>query len=170
MLLAVLLTALSLPGGPAVDKASVYAAVLQAVQVEHPGQPIVLSETWSDVECAPLCADTLGREQHSVELIQRLQARGLVDATCRVPKNAIGCPSHPKHVFVALGDIQDDTPEGGQRVEGGVWVLVVTHTPCREPLGAERCQSVDASGFRFLVKQNENGVWKVVKARPEWIA
>lgn len=170
MLTFTLLAVLALGGGarqePPADTAAGYAAIVQQVRSAYPTHPVVLSETSSDVECTPHCGDTSGRQQHSAVVIQALKGAGLVDARCRVSKDTLGCRDFSKHLFIALGPPTVDTPEGGSQVEGGLWVMAVTHLPCRSGCSP---RSIDAGGYRHLLKQDQQGAWQVIRLWPQWV-
>lgn len=175
MLTLALLTALTWHAGPPVDTAAVYGAVLQEIRAEYPADRVVLSETWSDVACLPLCGDPGNRQEHSAKTLRALRTRGLIEGTCRVPPNMLGCASYPEYgsehpyMFVALGEIEKSNPKGeprGAPANGGVWVLGVTIRGCAD----ERCRTPDASGYKYLVQRDKHGAWIVVWRRPDWIA
>lgn len=159
-----LLIALGVLSSQEIDTAAVYSTLLQAVRGEHPGRVTVLSETWSDVECMPHCSTSISEDRaHSEQVLQRLRTEGLIQAQCRVGRSSLGCGAAAGRLFVALGEIRPDTPEGGQRVDGGVWVMVVTVAPC-----TGSCRFPNAAAYRYLLKQ-EGSCWRVVRRRPEWV-
>ena len=57
-------------------------------------------------------------------------------------------------MFVALGEVRDDIPEGGQRAGGGAWIMAAAFTGC-----SVSCDLPDAYGMRYLLKQNKTGAW-----------
>jgi hypothetical protein len=170
----------------------VYAPILEHARTAYParpGLPVVFSETISDVECAPHCGDsTAFRQRHSAELIRQLRSRGLIQATCRTRVGRLGCPSHPKHLFVALSSIR--ALRNGTKIEpvmepraagadagGGsdslavpvdVWVEAVVYAPCPAPVGSDRCRSPDAVGYRYFLQTQPDGTYRVVARLIAW--
>ena len=185
MLINALLTAFALQLTP-VDSAAVYATLLERLRAEYPEFPVVLAETRSGVGCMPICGAALREPDrpapppappvearaHSPELIGRLRSRGLVDATCEARALTFGCKGYPRHLFVALGEIQPTLPQGRRPVEGGVWVrmavLVPCTTDCPRP-GSTDPYFPNGYGLWFLLTPGENGAWEVVGREP-WFA
>ncbi len=149
------------------DTSAIYEAILREIRGENPGSPIVLATARSAVECMPLCG-AFGDEpvsegaHHPSLLLSRLRETGLVDTTCVVPLRTYGCTGPPNQVFVALGPVADDTPEGGAQQEGAVWVRVAILR--RTPRGDS-----EGYGYRALVARATSCTWRVVRKRPEFV-
>jgi hypothetical protein len=182
-MLASLLLALSLQQSPGLDSAHVYAAILTHVRAGYPELPIVLSETRAGVACMPHCGAILRDADapapgapaptpsgdHSPRLLHRLHDLGLIEATCPVEARMFGCRSHPGHLFVALGEIEDAPSRGPQPEAGGMWVRAAFLVPCirdcRERVPDEP-YFPDAFGLWFLLKCGADGAWEVVRTVP----
>jgi hypothetical protein len=173
---------LALHSIPPIDSAAVYAPILEELRAEYPHLPIVLSETRSGVECMPHCGAELREPDggwvprsaaeavdHSSALIEALRSGGLVDASCPVQPRVFGCADHPRHLFVALGEISARPAAGPPEVEGAVWVKVAILVPCDI-----RCPSADPDepyfpdgfGLWYLLQPDRAGGWQVVRRTP----
>ncbi|HZG41908.1 MAG TPA: hypothetical protein VEY93_03020 [Longimicrobium sp.] len=148
------------------DSTAVYSAILREIRAERPSSPVVLATARSAVECMPLCgafseegAARPDETTHSPALLDALRDAGLVDAVCVVPRGTFGCSGPPGRVFVAMGPLTDDTPEGGARQEGAVWVKVAVSRA--GPNGG------NSYGYRVLVAREGCG-WRVIRRRPEF--
>ncbi|HZG44156.1 MAG TPA: hypothetical protein VEY93_14505 [Longimicrobium sp.] len=162
-----MLAAAHSPGTGAVDTTAVYSAILREVRAQNPSSPVVLATARSAVECMPTCGafSDVGDAQpdettHPPALLDALRDAGLINSVCDVPIRTFGCTGLPGQVFVALGPITDDTPEGGARHEGAVWVKVAIIRPI--PGDSE------AYGYRALVGQDGCG-WRVIRTRIEFL-
>lgn len=179
MLINALLAAFALQVTP-VDSVAVYATLLERVREAYAAFPVVLSEA-SDVECMPICgavlrdpdrsadpsaAPRMPRREHAPELLDRLRSRGLVDATCQAVALVFGCKGYPRHLFVAMGEIESNPVRGPRPVEGGVWVRVALLVPCTtrcpQP-GSTDPYFPDGFGLWFLLNPDENGAWAVAR-------
>lgn len=182
MLAVTLLAASLLPlRQPSVDSAAVYSAILTQVRAEHPALPVALAETRSGVACMPHCgarlrdadaaapaAEERVGESHSAVLLSALTERGLVDRTCAVRPRVFGCPDAPAHLFVALGEISAEPPEGPPPVPGGVWVRAAFLVPCERDCTRAPGEPYfpDAFGSWFLLEADACGAWRVVRRLP----
>src|SRR5687768_8713504 len=125
-----LLIALTMQQPPVVDSVLVYSEILAQVRAEFPARAVALATTRSGVECMPLCGaglrdpdggtsdivDSAPEITHSTELLNSLRSRGLVEDTCEVREGWYGCPDHPEHLFVALGEITTRPRRGPEPV------------------------------------------------------
>lgn len=187
MLKIILLLALGVQPWPAVDSVEVYSTILEQVRAEFPGRPVALATTRSGVECMPLCgvrlrnpdegagetAPATSAVDHSVALLESLRARGLVQAACTVREGWYGCPDHPEHLFVGLGEISRRPTSGPEPVPGGVWVKVALLVPCTEHCAAGRAGEHDhpeALGYWYLLRQGTDGTWTVMRRAPGFTA
>ncbi|HEX2205155.1 MAG TPA: hypothetical protein VHG91_17720 [Longimicrobium sp.] len=181
MLLSAFLAVFALQVTP-VDSAAVYGALLERVRAEYPAFPVVLSEA-SDVECMPICGAVLRdpdrsanpptprlpRRSHPPELLDRLRSRGLVDATCEAVALRFGCKGYPRHLFVALGEIEPHPARGPRPVDGGVWVRVALLVPCTNDCpapGSTDPYFPNGHGLWLLLEPGENGAWAVERTEP----
>gem|GEM_PF-1515847 len=176
------------------DPVAVYAPILeQALRTSpaRPGLPVALSETAGDVECTPHCAGSAAfTRRHSADVVRELQARGLVQTTCESKPGYLGCPSHPKHLFVALSPVLE-FPSGakmkpvvmtpGESVDSAVAAVsdqaevpvdarvdVVVFAPCSSPASPDRCRHPDAVGFRYFLQARPDGEYRVVARLLAW--
>lgn len=154
---------LALPPQPQVDTTAVYSVVLQQLRSEHPGGPILLSETWADLHCRVYCADTVQTSGPHRRVIEELRLKGLVDGSCH-PSAGSCATAGSAHGFVAL------SPIGTERVgipphlgftewplqPGDVWVLVHKSIPCRQ----SACHA-DTLAWLFLLRPGPDGSWAV---------
>ncbi|HEX8452781.1 MAG TPA: hypothetical protein VF647_11835 [Longimicrobium sp.] len=178
-----LFAVLQLAGGPPpVDSASVYALLLQGVRAEYADARIVLSETRSGVGCMPHCGASVPDESpitpeprqaneatHGPALVAQLREKKLIDGTCSVSPRVYGCAEATNAVFVGLGEIAE-RPEGSPPpAEGPYWVRVAILDMRRSP--PSRQADEDAAhpvgfGYWALVREQEDGTWRVVRRLP----
>ena len=180
-MLMLILAALGLSTGAQLppDSVAIYSVVLQQVRADHPGTPVVMAEARSGVACMPSCgASLVGDTQpraheiqtsHSRELSRTLRERGLIDATCPPVPDTYGCPSHPRHLFVGLGDISRNPANGPPAENDGYWVKVAVLVPCAADCMSRAQASEHADGFGYwalVQRASEGGMWRVTRRLP----
>lgn len=189
-----LLTQIAPAPDTAHDAVSVYVPILEQALKIYParqGLPVALSETAADVECTPHCADSSAfTEQHSARVVEELQASGLIQTTCESKPGFLGCPSHPRHIFVALSPVQElphDTKmkpvimTPGESIDTAIAAVsdraevpvdvrvdVVVVAPCPSPNTPDRCRYPDAVGFRYFLQARPNNGYLVVARLLTW--
>lgn len=183
-MLSSLLLAVAITQAPGVDSVQVYAAILTAVRRAYPELPVVMSETRAAVQCMPLCGanlrdpdapDIIPRTvpipegDHSPELLAKLTDLRLVDVTCPFEEGVFGCSPLPRHLFVALGEIQEKPLRGPHPEAGAVWVRAAFLVPCIHncpEITADRPFFPDAFGLWFLLRPRGDGSWEIVRNLP----
>jgi hypothetical protein len=180
-MLMLILAALGLSAGAQVrpDSVAIYSVILEQVRADHPGTPVVMAETRSGVSCMPHCGAALAGEpprhareaqtSHSRQSIRRLRKRGLINATCPPVRGTFGCPGHPRHIFVGLGDIAQNPPDGPPAANGGYWVKVALLVPCAADCASRGEESAHPNGFgywAFVQRPTTGGTWCVTRRLP----
>ena len=113
----------------------------------------------------PHCGATDHRERHPDAMLLHLASEGVIQATCWVPDNTPGCDTPRQgHLLVAVGPMRGPSAAVGAP-EHDATVTVVTYKPC-----PTACRFPDASAYKYLLKQDAEGSWRVVKLLPVWIA
>ena len=168
---------------PAVDSLAVYSEILEEVRTEFPGRAVALAKTRSGADCMPLCgarlrdpdgvagamtpADAASEVSHSPALLDSLRTRGLIEHACATREGWYGCPDHPEHLFVALGEITTHPKRGPAPEADGVWVKVALLVPC-----TDHCSQTgghahpDAMVYWYLLRQAPGGAWEIVRRAP----
>lgn len=168
---------------------AIYTAVLQRAVKRypaHPGLPVALDAEMSNAGCAPHCVDTaLVRLLIPSEVIQQLKSSGLVQSTCRPPPGrAYGCADQPGHVYVRLGlpfalrvgfrvkpaEERPGVPweqaaaaiPDSAAVEVQYALDLLVHAPCPANPASERCRFPDVTTFRYFVRAEPDGHFRVV--------
>ena len=106
---------------------------------------------------------------HGPSLVAKLRENKLIDGTCSVTPGVFGCAEATKSVFVALGEIAA-RPEGSPpAVEGSYWVRVailnLLPSPCSPTRDPEDAHP-EGFGYWALVRQEEDGTWRLVRRLP----
>jgi hypothetical protein len=105
--IAVASVASPIPQDTSISIVAAYTAILEHAASRYPsrpGLPIVIADKASNWDCAPFCVDTtFVNHVLPTEVIEQLTDSGLIEATCREPRRAIGCPSNSGRTFIRLG-------------------------------------------------------------------
>jgi len=168
---------------------AIYTPVLDRALHRDParaGLPILLDVTASNAGCAPHCVDTvLVRHQLPADVIERLKSAGLIQSTCSPPGHLVyGCPGGPPHVYVRMGlpfrlrpgfrvkpveETAGSTYEqaaarlpDAAAVEVQVALDLLVDAPCPAAPGSERCRFPDVTTFRYFLREEADGRFRVV--------
>lgn len=168
---------------------AIYTPVLDRALHRFPvraGLPVLLDVTASNAGCAPHCVDTvLVTRRLPTEVIERLKSAGLIQGTCSPPgRLTYGCPGGPPHVYVRLGlpfrlgpgfrvKPMEETPgttydQGAARIPDAAAVEVqfaldlLVDAPCPAAPGSERCRFPDVTTFRYFLREEADGRFRVV--------
>ena len=144
------------------DPVAIYAPIVAQVRTEKPVWPglrIVLDEVLNDSRVSDRAT---GVRTHSVVVLDRLKAGGWVDGLCSWPRTQSCAVSNDNAAIVRLGPIITLPDSTRIAADADVAVDVMLTTPCPAPPESERCRVPDAVEFRYFLRAEPDGTYRVM--------